>query len=253
MRVAASFVRLPLPYRTSMRVERRTSSVGHRRGAGPRSDPRSSAGRARSGQRAASARGARRLRERSESVLLDLDELAFIDMSGLRAVRQPLKSLRRPRRLRRHGRLLPGPPPHRTGAACTDSYRSTRVRHDDHLIRGLATLTRFSGGRSATRERTHGDARLSDVREDAALLVSELVSNAMLHGIGSIGLRIDREANGLRVEVSDQGNVSVAPNPTPGAHGGWGLRIVNHLADDWGVLEGSTRVWFRVAGEPQRS
>lgn len=28
----------------------------------------------------------RRLRERGESVLLDLDELAFIDMSGLRAV-----------------------------------------------------------------------------------------------------------------------------------------------------------------------
>ncbi len=83
-------------------------------------------------------------------------------------------------------------------------------------------------------------------REDAALLVSELVSNALLHGIGAVSLRIDAESDLVRVEVSDQGNVAVAPSPTPGAHGGWGLRIVDELADDWGVLEGSTKVWFRL-------
>jgi anti-sigma regulatory factor (Ser/Thr protein kinase) len=84
-------------------------------------------------------------------------------------------------------------------------------------------------------------------REDAALLVSELVSNALLHGVGDISLRIDIEADAVRVEVSDEGNVALAPSPTPGAHGGWGLYIVGELADDWGVLEGSTRVWFRIA------
>ena len=84
-------------------------------------------------------------------------------------------------------------------------------------------------------------------REDAVLMVSELVTNALLHGTGAIGLRIDLDADGIRVEVADQGNVSVAPSPTPGAHGGWGLRIVDELADDWGVLEGSTKVWFRLA------
>lgn len=83
-------------------------------------------------------------------------------------------------------------------------------------------------------------------REDAALLVSELVNNALLYGIGTISLRIDVETDGVRVEVSDQGNVALAPNPTPGAHGGWGLRIVDELADTWGVLAGSTRVWFRL-------
>lgn len=83
-------------------------------------------------------------------------------------------------------------------------------------------------------------------REDAALLVSELVNNAVLHGIGAICLRVDVDDDGVRVEVSDEGNVAVAPSPTPGAHGGWGLRIVDELADDWGVLEGSTRVWFRL-------
>ena len=89
-------------------------------------------------------------------------------------------------------------------------------------------------------------------REDAALLVSELVSNALMHGIGEIWLRIDTETQGVRVEVSDQGNVALAPNPTPGAHGGWGLRIVDELADEWGVLEGSTKVWFRLINERQQ-
>ena len=89
-------------------------------------------------------------------------------------------------------------------------------------------------------------------REDAVLLVSELVSNALLHGTGTIWLRVDIDADGVRVEVSDQGNVSVAPSPTPGAHGGWGLRIIDEVADDWGVLEGSTKVWFRVGQRSKR-
>ena len=92
----------------------------------------------------------------------------------------------------------------------------------------------------------HTDTLDPQQREDAALLVSELVTNALLHGIGAIRLRIDVETTGVRVEVSDQGHVALAPSPTPGAHGGWGLRIVEELADDWGVLEGSTRVWFRL-------
>lgn len=85
-------------------------------------------------------------------------------------------------------------------------------------------------------------------RENAVLLVSELVSNALLHGIGVISLRVDVEAEGVRVEVSDEGNVALAPSPTPGAHGGWGLRLVDELANSWGVLAGSTRVWFRLIG-----
>ena len=86
-------------------------------------------------------------------------------------------------------------------------------------------------------------------REDAALMVSELVTNALLHGTGTISLRIEVEASMLRVEVSDEGNVALSPSLTPGDYGGWGLHIVDQLADDWGVLQGSTKVWFRL-GEP---
>ena len=64
-------------------------------------------------------------------------------------------------------------------------------------------------------------------RHAAALMVSELVTNAVVHGTGTISLRIDLEGDALRIEVSDEGNVALAPSPTPGAHGGWGLRIVD--------------------------
>jgi anti-sigma regulatory factor (Ser/Thr protein kinase) len=89
-----------------------------------------------------------------------------------------------------------------------------------------------------------------DRRDDVALMVSELVTNALQHGTGTISLRIDTENLAIRVEVSDEGNVAIAPTPNPGAHGGWGLRIVERLSDDWGALEGSTKVWFRL-GEPR--
>lgn len=98
----------------------------------------------------------------------------------------------------------------------------------------------------------HSTALDPQQRLDAALMVSELVTNAVRHGIGTISLRIDAEATALRIEVADEGNVEVAPSPTPGAHGGWGLRIVEQLADDWGVLAGSTRVWFRLGARTTR-
>jgi anti-sigma regulatory factor (Ser/Thr protein kinase) len=93
----------------------------------------------------------------------------------------------------------------------------------------------------------HSGTLGSQQREDAALMVSELVTNALTHGTGTIALRIDVEAEALRVEVSDEGQLALAPRPTTGAHGGWGLRIVEQLAAEWGVLEGSTKVWFRLA------
>ena len=84
-------------------------------------------------------------------------------------------------------------------------------------------------------------------------MVSELVTNAVLHGVGAISLRIDADVDAVRIEVADEGNVAVAPSPEPGAHGGWGLRIVERFADDWGVADGSTTVWFRLGrAHPRR-
>jgi anti-sigma regulatory factor (Ser/Thr protein kinase) len=111
------------------------------------------------------------------------------------------------------------------------------------------TLPRSTDSVGAARRlvNEHTSTLTAEQRDEVALMVSELVTNALVHGIGTISLLIDLEIDAVRIEVSDEGNVALAPSPTPGAHGGWGLRIVDQLADDWGVLAGSTKVWFRIA------
>jgi anti-sigma regulatory factor (Ser/Thr protein kinase) len=94
------------------------------------------------------------------------------------------------------------------------------------------------------------ERRMRDVR----LLVSELVTNAVRHaGIGQgapIRLVIDTRGGVLRVEVHDRGSgfEPRASEPDPARASGWGLFLVEQLADRWGV-EGArpgTRIWFEV-------
>jgi len=89
---------------------------------------------------------------------------------------------------------------------------------------------------------------LGDERsEDAVLLVSELVTNAVKYGgDGPIELSVERPGDSLRVAVRDIGG----PGPLPAvrepgaAGGGHGLRLVDTIADRWGGEHGSTIVWF---------
>jgi anti-sigma regulatory factor (Ser/Thr protein kinase) len=128
-----------------------------------------------------------------------------------------------------------------------DNCPSTRAR--DNVVETNLPRTPASARTARELVNAHTTTLGAQQREDAALMVSELVTNALQHGIGTISLRVTVEASVVRVEVSDEGNVALAPIPTPGAHGGRGLSIVDRLADDWGVREGSTKVWFRL-GEP---
>ena len=88
--------------------------------------------------------------------------------------------------------------------------------------------------------------------EDATLLVSELVTNAVKYGPvdGEIRLIVERDATRTRVTVHDLGSGPL-PEMRPGTSpardgGGHGLRLVDSLADRWGVERGSTRVWFEL-------
>ncbi len=80
------------------------------------------------------------------------------------------------------------------------------------------------------------------------LLVSELVNNAVLHGLGRITLRVDVDEDRLRAEVIDEGSGFervVRDNPLD-QFGGWGLHLVEAESSRWGVHEGTTHVWFEI-------
>jgi anti-sigma regulatory factor (Ser/Thr protein kinase) len=96
------------------------------------------------------------------------------------------------------------------------------------------------------------DGVLADVRDTVRLLVTELVSNSVLHAgadkESTIKLRVVASAHGARVEVEDAGPgfepIPVEPDRERG--GGFGLFLVNKLADRWGVDPEPSRVWFEV-------
>lgn len=88
----------------------------------------------------------------------------------------------------------------------------------------------------------------SDLISDAELIVSELVTNAVRHGEGAVGLRARIDDDRLFVEVVDEG--SGFERTLRGAEfeqvGGRGLEIVDETACRWGVHEGTTHVWFEL-------
>ncbi len=86
--------------------------------------------------------------------------------------------------------------------------------------------------------------------DDAILVVSELVTNALRHGLGDVVVRASiEELTSVRVSVTDSGPEQptlLPPNPT--RIGGVGLRIVDELAGSWGVapFPGGKTVWVVI-------
>lgn len=90
------------------------------------------------------------------------------------------------------------------------------------------------------------------VVDNAALLVSEVVSNSVRHaGLGAadaIEVRVRGSRAMLHVDVIDPGP-GFEPQVRPREDdGGWGLWLLNQLATRWGVEHAdTTRVWFDLA------
>ncbi len=95
----------------------------------------------------------------------------------------------------------------------------------------------------------------ASVLESARLLVTELVTNSIVHGIregeGFIDVVIELRARCLRIEVLDPASTGTRPVLRPvdsSSTSGWGLQLVDRLAADWGVETGiGTCVWCEIA------
>jgi anti-sigma regulatory factor (Ser/Thr protein kinase) len=93
------------------------------------------------------------------------------------------------------------------------------------------------------------------VVQTVELLVSETVTNAVVHGVGAEAAAIDVEgrclADRVRIDVTNCGpyfdHVPELPSATD--PNGRGLFLVDHLACAWGSEHAATatRVWFEVA------
>lgn len=128
---------------------------------------------------------------------------------------------------------------------------------------GSGTRTGFSAGTEAglrTGSRTVARTRTPTERlaDDAALLVGELTTNALIHAGTPMVVICEVEhapgpdgiPTGARIEVVDRQPAAMVPGGSdgPGRGRGLGLQIVTSVADAWGVTyrRGEKAVWCRV-------
>jgi anti-sigma regulatory factor (Ser/Thr protein kinase) len=87
---------------------------------------------------------------------------------------------------------------------------------------------------------------------DAVLVISELVTNALRHGLGEIVARTALTDGGvLYLSVTDSGDELPELQPVdPSRVGGVGLHIVDRLASEWGIspFPGGKTVWATMSG-----
>jgi anti-sigma regulatory factor (Ser/Thr protein kinase) len=113
----------------------------------------------------------------------------------------------------------------------------------------VLTLERTVDAPRLARDQVRAAAGRLPRAEDAVLLVSELVTNAVKYGgEGPVELRLAPDDDHVRISVRDHGGRGVLPvmRESGDGEGGHGLRLVDALSDRWGVERGSTIVWFEL-------
>ena len=150
-----------------------------------------------------------------------------------------------------------------TSSDTNGNHAQDFIAHDGRSVAtrdqaGRELSVRFDRGPSAASAARNAllalESRVdSQCLDDVRLLVSELVTNAVRHAGGPHGaevtLDVTIDAARLRVEVADPG-AGFDPQPRDDEMtrpGGWGLYLVDRIADRWGVVRNRmTRVWFEI-------
>ncbi|MGO9887604.1 MAG: STAS domain-containing protein [Solirubrobacteraceae bacterium] len=208
---------------------------------------------------------------RGRELVIDLEDVSFIDSSGMRAI----IVMERRSSEERIALALALPP-----AAVTELLQITGIADrvplapqpdrappsEPFLERVEIALTRDADAparaRAELRQAIAG--RLSDPDgSTATLLTSELVTNAVIHpgeGVGGdVALRITAYSDRIRVEVTDAGSGfdPASPPPVkPPEAGGHGLVVVDGLSSRWGTARRVVNgvdvfcVWFELDAGP---
>jgi CheY-like chemotaxis protein len=90
---------------------------------------------------------------------------------------------------------------------------------------------------------------LDDLVDDALLVVSELVGNAVTHAASSCEVTLSRADGSVRIEVTDRGHGTPEPQPQDGmAEGGRGLVLIGAMSSAWGVedVPDGKKVWAEI-------
>lgn len=121
----------------------------------------------------------------------------------------------------------------------------TTPEHQEFLPRDLAA----PGAARRAVEQWFGALLDPDDLERVKLLTSELVTNAVVHGVGKITLHARLDDDRVLVEVVDEGHgfERTLHKRDFDEVGGRGLAIVDAEASRWGIHEGTTHVWFELA------
>jgi two-component sensor histidine kinase len=151
------------------------------------------------------------------------------------------------------GRPLRGPPPM--------AYSTTQALQPQPTVgtpRKRLRIAIAGGSRAPERARSWIESAASwlppEIESTLLLLVCELVNNAVRHGGAGEDEVIELELGALDggrviVQVSDPGTgFEHTPRNQPlDEEGGWGLVLIESMAERWGVEhDGRTRVWFEL-------
>ena len=194
-------------------------------------------------------------------LVVDLGAVAFVDTAGLRAI---IEIERRARERGTRSKVVP-PPEHvravfrlagleehleRAGAHAREQAEPEYAERVQINLPAIDTAPRRA--RAEVREAINGKLPVR-ATEEAILLTSELVTNAVLHPANrvdqTIGLWIGADAGRVRVEIEDSGDGFDPEQPlAPRELGGLGLVVVDHGATRWGIQRGERFVvWFELA------
>ena len=121
-----------------------------------------------------------------------------------------------------------------------EDVRSLDIPHDP-IGSGLA--------REMVRE-TLAEWAMEGLLDEAELVVSELVTNAVTHGGSACRLELSHSSGALRIEVIDEGEGSPEPQPyDSSSEHGRGLVLVSAMSTSWGVESApeGKKVWAVLA------